>query len=103
VTEPIDEAGRRARALQLLEANHVFPGEFTLSVIAFGEERVTVAILAAAWPEQPRAPGDDGHQTVPSAQGKYVSHRLRVKVQSAHEVLALFARLRAVDGVVTVL
>jgi len=103
VTEPIDEEGRRQRSLELLEANHVFPGEFSLSVIAFGEERVTVAILAAAWPEQPKSPGDDGHQTIPSAKGKYVSHRLRLTVQSAHEVLDLFARLRAVEGVVTVL
>ena len=35
--------------------------------------------------------------------GKYVSHRLKVPCASAEAVLALYARLRAVDGVITIL
>ena len=47
--------------------------------------------------------GEGAHERQPSAHGKYVSHRLNVPCASAEAVLALFARLRAVDGVITIL
>jgi putative lipoic acid-binding regulatory protein len=101
----IDSPEARRRAIELLEANHVFPGSFSLSVIARTDDAVEAAVLAAA----AAAVGLDGplakdaHERRPSAHGKYVSHRLRVPCASAEAVLALYARLRAVDGVITIL
>jgi putative lipoic acid-binding regulatory protein len=93
----------RQRAIELLEANHEFPGTFSLSVIARSEEGIEVAVLAAAAVGLD-APLDAGaHERRPSAHGKYVSHRLNVPVASAEAVLLLYARLRAVEGVITIL
>ncbi|HEY2902074.1 MAG TPA: DUF493 domain-containing protein [Polyangia bacterium] len=103
MTLPDDDAVARKRAIDLLEANHVFPGEFTLSAIALGNDTVTAAILKAAAGSPTEALLADAHEMVPSSGGKYISHRLRVFVQSAADVLDLFARLRAVEGVVTLL
>jgi putative lipoic acid-binding regulatory protein len=97
-----DEAARQ-RAIELLEANHAFPVEFSLSVIARSGEAITRAILAGAAEglEQPLRP--EAHQIKPSAGGRYLSHRLLVPCRTAADVLELFARMRAIDGVVTVL
>lgn len=101
LTTSDDEA--RQRAIDLLEANHVFPGEFSLSVIARSGDEITVAILngAAHGLGEPLRP--EAHQIKPSAGGRYLSHRLLVPCRSAADVLELFARMRAIDGVVTVL
>jgi putative lipoic acid-binding regulatory protein len=98
--EDSDEV-RRRRALELLEANHVFPGPFFVSVIAQNDPAVERAVLAAAGLADDR--DADAHDPKESSGGKYVSHRLRVDVASAEAVLDLFARLRAVDGVIKVL
>ena len=95
-----DEA--RRRAIDLLEANHVFPGDYGMSVVAINADAVTAAVLAAA-----RAETGDlaplGHETRSSAGSKYLSHRLSVRVVDAEQVLRLYARLREVEGVITVL
>jgi putative lipoic acid-binding regulatory protein len=98
-----DEAEARRRAIELLEANHAFPCQFSFSVIATGDEATTAAILRelARDGDAPLAP--EAHQKVSSSGGKYVSHRLNLPCHSADHVLDLFARLRAVSGVVTVL
>jgi putative lipoic acid-binding regulatory protein len=96
-----DPGDQRKRAIELLEANHAFPCQFFVSVIARNDSGVETAVLAAA--------GGDAvlsavsHERRPSSGGKYVSHRLEVPCSSAEEVLLLFARLRAVEGVITVL
>jgi putative lipoic acid-binding regulatory protein len=95
---PVDE---RKRAIGLLEANHAFPCEFFVSVIARNEDAVEVAVLAAARADAVLA--SVRHERRPSSGGKYMSHRLEVPCGSAEEVLLLFARLRAVEGVITVL
>lgn len=101
--KPADSPEARRRAIELLEANHEFPCDFSVSVIARNDEAVTAAVLAAAAVglETPLAEGS--HERRPSGQGTYVSHRLSVPCASAEAVLALYARLRAVDGVITIL
>lgn len=97
-----DDEDARRRAVELLEANHAFPCQFSFSVIAMGDETTTAGILdelgRGAEPLLPAA-----HQKVSSSSGKYISHRLHIRCVSADHVLDLFARLRAVQGVVTVL
>ena len=96
-----DSPEARRRGIELLEANHAFPCNFSLSVIARKDDAVEAAVLAAAVGLD--APlGEGAHERRPSANGKYVSHRLNVPCASAEAVLALYARLRAVDGVITI-
>jgi putative lipoic acid-binding regulatory protein len=98
-----DSPEARRRAIELLEANHGFPGTFSLSVIARGDDAVEAAVLAAAAVGLEEPLGEGAHQRRPSTHGKYVSHRLTVPVASAEAVLDLYARLRAVEGVITIL
>ena len=101
MTEGGDEsAEHRRRAVALLEANHEFPCAFSVSVIARNEGAVEAAVLAAA--TAAGAPVT-AHERKPSGGGKYVSHRLTIPCATADEVLELFARVRAVEGVITVL
>ena len=94
-----DPEAARARALALLEATHQFPCAYELTVIAFNQEVTTVAVRDAVVPD-----GDPlAHRTVESRAGKYLSHRFAVQVSAAGEVLEIYARVRGVEGVVTIL
>ena len=95
-----DAAEEQRQELELIESVYDFPGDFSLSVIARNQEDVVAAILAAAITE---AGAPLAHERQPSSGGKYISHRLRVRVGSAHEAYAVRTRLRAVPGVKTVL
>ena len=91
------------RSLDLLEANHSFPGEFPLTVIALNSEEVTIALVRSVEEGLPAPLPLDARETRLSSGGKYVSHRLRVPCAAAVDVIRLYARVRAVSGVVTVL
>ena len=93
-------AEEQRQELELIEAVYEFPGDFSLSVIARNDDEVLAAILAAAMTEA-GAPLE--HERQPSSTGKYISHRLRVHVGSAHEAYAVRTRLRGIPGVKTVL
>lgn len=91
------------RSLELLEANHSFPGDFPLTVIALNSEEVTRALVQAVEEALPAPLPDDARETRLSSGGKYISHRLRVPCAAAADVIRLYARVRQVSGVVTVL
>jgi putative lipoic acid-binding regulatory protein len=93
----------RIRALDLLRATHKFPGEYHLSVITLSEDQV-FSDLRAAVDDGLSAPlADSAYELIPSRGGKYTSHRFKVPCDSAEDVLALYARLSRVKGVVTML
>jgi putative lipoic acid-binding regulatory protein len=91
------------RSLELLEANHAFPGDFPLTVIALNSEEVTAALIKAIEEGLPAALAEDARDTRSSSGGKYLSHRLRVPCAAAADVIRLYALVRQVSGVVTVL
>jgi putative lipoic acid-binding regulatory protein len=97
----------RARAIALLEANHEFPTEYSFTVIAIHTEEIAALVVEAAFQDEEVDESGDrparSHETRPSSGGKYVSHRLTVRVVDAEHVLRVYARLRAVDGVKTIL
>lgn len=101
-----DDPEARSRALGLLEATHRFPCEYAVTVIAFNRDTVTVEVKRAVVQR-----GDEGedpaeltsHEMRESREGKYLSHRIAVRVSCATDVLDLYARLRLVEGVVTLL
>jgi putative lipoic acid-binding regulatory protein len=93
----------RARAIALLEMNHVFPTVYAVSVIARNVEEIAALIVEAAFLDVPDGRGEGGHETRASSGGKYLSHHLTVPCADAEGVLRLYARLRAIDGVMTIL
>jgi putative lipoic acid-binding regulatory protein len=95
------EQSDEARALELLRATHQFPVDYHLSAITRHDEAVFLALRLAV--EELAAVPEDAYQRIPSSGGKYASHRFRVRVDSAEAVLALYARVRAVEGVVSIL
>jgi putative lipoic acid-binding regulatory protein len=96
-------ADERVRAIALLEANHSFPTDYAISVIAHNADHVAALIVAAAFADEAGPPEPSAHERHPSSGGKYVSHRLTVRARDAEHVLVIYARLRAIDGVVTIL
>ena len=104
VPDPGEDAEARARALALLEATHSFPCAYSFTVIGHSGTLGVDAVERAAMPDEvARAGAKIVHETKESAQGRYVSHRLQVPVQQATDVLEIYARFRALAGVVTVL
>jgi putative lipoic acid-binding regulatory protein len=92
----VQDEQARAHARALLEATHTFPCDYSLRVIAENQDPVTRAIVEAVG-------GTVRYTTQASSGGKYLSHRVEVRVASANDVLELYARVRAVAGVVTIL
>ena len=98
-----EEEADRLRLLDLLRATHQFPEAYYLSVITVTEVEVTLSLRAAVT-EGIRDPlGDDAHQTIASKTGKYTTHRFRIHCESAEAVLELYARVKTVKGVMSVL
>jgi putative lipoic acid-binding regulatory protein len=93
----------RARAIALLEATHQFPVEYAVSVITVSQESVVAAVWAAVQFGLERPLGDEAYETVLSGAGRYTSHRFKVPVRTAEEVLALYERLRQIEGVKSIL
>ncbi len=93
----------RQRALALLEATHVFPVEYSISIIAVNTEAVAVDVRVAVETGLVEALPADAYDLQPSKGGRYLSHRFRVPCQTAVDVLELYARVRMVTGVVTIL
>jgi len=98
-----DDGDDERRTLELLEANHDFPGDYPLTVIAFNRDDVTEIVLRAIEEEVGAPVPAEGRSSRLSAGGKYASHRLSVPCRAAADVVRLYARLRGIDGVVSVL
>jgi putative lipoic acid-binding regulatory protein len=86
-------------ALRLLERHHQFPGEYMFKVIGFAGEGFETAVRQAA--QSVLGPLDqDALSRRPSRGGRYVSLTLEVEVAQAEQVLAVYAALKQVQGVV---
>jgi putative lipoic acid-binding regulatory protein len=94
---------RRAQTLALLEANHQFPGPFYLSVVSFNRDEVVANVRAAVATKVTERLTPDRWETHPSQGGKYISQRVTLTCESAEAVLAIYERVWAVEGVVTIL
>ena len=99
----MSDTEERARAIALLEANHSFPTDYALSVIARNADEIAALVIAAAFEDRAGMRPSGAHETLPSSGGKYVSHRLTIRCEDAEHVLRVYARLRAIDGVLTIL
>jgi putative lipoic acid-binding regulatory protein len=85
--------------IELLEQTHTFPGVYVFKVIgraegAFAERVVAAAREALGWEVDPP------FRLRTAAGGRHVAVTLEPEVATAHEVLAVYRRLRATDGLV---
>ena len=93
---------RRQRMVQLLEANHHFPGPYNISLVTINDVAVVMTVRALV--EEGGGPIKDADwETRLSSGGKYASHRVRVICDSAHEVVALYDRVWGTPGLVSLL
>lgn len=89
----------RQPAIELLEATHTFPCEYTFKVIGLTEGNFVGRVLQAvrrALPEDAE-PSFSSRQT---AGGKHVSVTIEPTMESAEHVLAVYRELSDVQGTV---
>ena len=88
------------RLLDLLDAQHDFPGPYGFKVICRNQPGAPEGIVAALTAETSLQLQSDGENLRASRGGKYVSFKVVVQAQTAADVLAVYARLRAYDSVI---
>ena len=93
----------KQRMLDLLEATHDFPGNYLLTVVVRSDEKVTADVMAAASAHLAATLPASALTTRPSKGGKYLSLRITIPCESAQQVLDIYARVKDVTGVMTIL
>jgi putative lipoic acid-binding regulatory protein len=83
--------------IELLESNHLFPGTFQIKAIGQAEDDFEGRVVAAVQ-EELAVPGDVDHSVRTTRGGRHIALTLDVNVQSAQQVLAIYARIREVRG-----
>jgi putative lipoic acid-binding regulatory protein len=98
-----DSVKAREEAIALLLATHAFPVLYDISIIAVSGEVISARVRAAVEETLLGPLDDDAYDLQPSRGGRYLSHRFRVPCPTPEDVIALYERVRRVDGVVTVI
>ena len=89
-------------ALELLERTHTFPGPFMFKAIGKVENGFAARVVAAVRDELAFA-ADPPYKLRETAGGRHVAVTLTPTVQTGRQVLAVYARLRRLTGLVLVL
>jgi putative lipoic acid-binding regulatory protein len=88
--------------LDLLESSHSFPGKYQIKAIGRVADDFEAHVTTAVRAEIGAAPSlQVTTRTTPD--GRHVSLTLDIPVQTAEEVRAIYARIRAVAGLVMLL
>lgn len=99
---PSDPAPAQPTPRELLDAVHSFPCEFLIKVIGATENdfigRVVAAVISAEVAET-----DVNYTSRETAGGRHTSVSITVIAQSSDHVMAIYAAIRTVDGVVMVM
>lgn len=83
----------------LLESTHKFPGPYMFKVIGRMQGGFAARVVAAVR-EELRFETDPPFSTHETPSGRHVSVTLEPELASGEQVLAVYARLRRVEGVV---
>ncbi len=84
-------------SIDLLESTHSFPGVVPIKAIGSNENDFASRVIAAA-AEELASPGEIESQVRATPGGRHVSVTLHVSVQTPQQVLAIYARIREVEG-----
>ncbi len=89
----------RAQTIELLNATHEFPCAYELKVIGVAADGF-VARVVLAMREEIAGGMDPPYRLRRTPGGRHVSITLEPTLESAEQVLGIYDRIRAVDGVV---
>ena len=84
-------------AIELLEANHTFPGPYIFKAIGSVENGFVARVVAAVRDEL-AAEHDPPFKVREAAGGRHVAVTLEPTLQSARQVLAVYRRIRGMAG-----
>lgn len=87
----------------MLEANHSFPGPFSLAVVTRNEAEIRSTLRSVIEAMLTDPLGDEHWMEQPSATGKFVSHRVTIVCRDADHVLTIYAAIQSVQGVIQIL
>lgn len=87
---------------ELLEATHEFPGEFVFKAIGTNRGGFVELIVAGVRAEL-TLDADPPFELRQTSGGRHVAITVTAHVDSAAQVLAIYERIRAVDGLVMML
>ena len=88
------------RLLDLLDAQHDFPGSYSFKIICKNQPGAPEGIVAALRSETGLELSSDGEHMRSSRAGKYVSFRVVLRALHSADVLAVYDRLRTYDSVI---
>lgn len=88
------------RLLELLQAQHEFPGPYSFKVICRNTPGAPEGVLAALRAETKLELHSEGETMRSSRAGNYVSFKVTLEATEAADVLVVYARLRAYDSVI---
>jgi uncharacterized protein len=86
-------------SVELLESTHTFPGPYMFKAIGKGENGFVARVVAAVRDEL-ACPDDPPYKFREAVGGRHISVTLTPTVQTGKQVLAVYARLRKVAGLV---
>jgi putative lipoic acid-binding regulatory protein len=82
---------------ELLEATHEFPDEFVFKAIGTNRDGF-VELIVAGIREELSLESDPPYEIRQTSGGRHVSVTVTPRVESAAQVLAIYERIRVVDG-----
>lgn len=91
----------RLPTVELLEATHEFPGSYVFKVIGRTEDGFAARIVALIRDET-ESPCDPPFRLRETSGGRHVAVTVQPRVDSAWQVLSIYARLAEAAGVVVV-
>jgi putative lipoic acid-binding regulatory protein len=88
--------------LELLEANHTFPGPYVFKIIGENKDKFVERVVHETQVELGSLDVPK-HSTRLAEGGRHVAVTIEILVEDAPQVLALYARYKALDGVILLL
>ncbi len=89
-------------SVEVLEANHTFPGLYTFKVIGTDHSNFTARVVSSVRDEL-RMEIDPPYTFRTTKNGNHVAITLEPECQSAQQVIAVYSRLLGMDGMVMLL
>ena len=88
-------------SLELLESTHSFPGDYMFKVIGEDDHTLAARVMAAVRRELP-ADHEPAVKVRRTASGRHMCVTIEPRVADAQQVLAIYERIYALDGLVMV-
>lgn len=87
--------------LELLESTHAFPGDYMFKVIGQDDHTLASRVMDAVRHDLP-ADHEPAMSVRRTASGRHMCVTIEPRVADAHQVLAIYERIYALDGLVMV-